>query len=51
MKIYGQPNCEKCREERAISRTSGMWLCGRCLEKYVKMMMLRNKDLFLTEEN
>ena len=46
MKIYEIPTCEKCKE-RAIGRTNGMWLCGRCLEKFVKMMSQKNKELFL----
>ena len=47
--IYGVPMCEKCKEEKAITRYMQIWLCGRCLEKIDKKMKLMQREMFLTE--
>ena len=49
MKIYDIPVCEKCNEEKAMTRWMQTWLCGRCLEKADKMMKQKHREMFLTE--
>ena len=33
MKIYERPVCVACKLEPAMCIYSGVWVCGKCLEK------------------
>lgn len=49
MKIYEKPKCMKCNEP-AMCIYSGIWICGRCLEKAHKHEQDKKlKELMITE--